>query len=156
MIEIDISGRGKLKLEHLVLDVNGTIAADGRLLEGTADLIAELRRRLEVHLVTADTHGLQAEIDRQLGLTAVRVPVTNQAEAKLDYVRRLGAGGVAAVGNGANDARMLAQAAIGIAVIGREGAASETLQQAMVVVTDIHDALGLLLHPKRLVATLRR
>ena len=156
MIEIDISGRGKLKLEHLVLDVNGTIAADGRLLEGTADLIAELRRRLEVHLVTADTHGLQAEIDRQLGLTAVRVPVTNQAEAKLDYVRRLGAGGVAAVGNGANDARMLAQAAIGIAVIGREGAASETLLQAMVVVTDIHDALGLLLHPKRLVATLRR
>jgi len=156
MIEIDISGRGKLKLEHLVLDVNGTIAADGRLLEGTADLIAELRRRLEVHLVTADTHGLQAEIDRQLGLTAVRVPVTNQAEAKLDYVRRLGAGGVAAVGNGANDARMLAQAAIGIAVIGREGAASEALLQAMVVVTDIHDALGLLLHPKRLVATLRR
>jgi P-type E1-E2 ATPase len=156
MIKIDIPGRGRLELEHLVMDVNGTIASDGSLLEGTAELIAELGKHLEVHLVTADTHGSQSEIDRQLGLTAIRVPAANQAEAKLEYVRRLGVAGVAAVGNGANDARMLAQAALGIAVLGREGAASETLSQAAVVVIDIRDALGLLLHPKRLIATLRR
>jgi P-type E1-E2 ATPase len=156
MIEIDVPGRGKLELDHLVLDVNGTIAADGKLLEGMPDLIAELRERLEVHLVTADTHGFQAEIDRQLGWEATRVPDANQAEAKLEYVRRLGAERVAAVGNGANDARMLAQAALGIAVIGREGAAAEALLRATVVVTDIRDALALLLRPKRLIGTLRR
>jgi P-type E1-E2 ATPase len=156
MIEIDVPGRCKLQLNHLVLDVNGTIAVDGRLIEGTADLIGELRERLEVHLVTADTHGSQEEIDRQLGLTATRVTGANQAEAKLQYVERLGAGGVAAVGNGANDAQMLSQAALGIAVIGREGAAGETLRQATVVVADIRDAFELLLRPKRLIATLRR
>ena len=34
MIEIDIPVRGLLHLEHTVLDVNGTLALDGRLLPG--------------------------------------------------------------------------------------------------------------------------
>ena len=50
---------------------------------------------------------------------------------------------------------MLAAAALGIAVCGAEGAAAETLQVADVVVIRIVDALDLLLHPKRLMATLR-
>jgi P-type E1-E2 ATPase len=139
-----------------VLDVNGTIALDGRLLDGVGDLLAALRDRVEVHLVTADTHGSQAMIDSQLGITATRIPETGQAGAKLEYIRRLGAHSVAAIGNGANDGLMLAQSGLGIAVIGREGAAVETLQGARIAVSDVRDALGLLLHPKRLVATLRR
>jgi P-type E1-E2 ATPase len=156
MIDVDIPGYRKFRFQHLVLDVNGTIAKDGQLIEGTKELLAELRAQLEVHMITADTHGQQEAINQQLNLTAVRIPVQKQAEAKLDYIEKLGTETVVAVGNGANDAAMLEHAALGIAILGPEGAAGMTFQKADVVVSDIRSALELLLYPKRLIATLRR
>lgn len=156
MIEIEIPGFVKFKFEHLVLDVNGTIAKDGKLLEGVAPLLSQLRPSLAIHLVTADTHGLQEVIDVTLALKAVRIPEENQAQAKLNYIETLGLEKVAAIGNGANDADMLKNAGLGIAVIGPEGAAVQSLLSADIAVRDIRDALSLLIHPKRLIATLRR
>ncbi len=57
MIEILIPGYKTFRFQHLVLDVNGTIAKDGQLIEGTEELLTELRSKLEIHLITADTHG---------------------------------------------------------------------------------------------------
>ncbi len=156
MIKIEIPGYAEFQFHHLVLDVNGTIAKDGKLLDGIADLLKELRSRIEVHLITADTHGSQQVIDRLLDLTAIRIPSQNQLKAKLDYIEGLGADSVFAVGNGANDAWMVERAAIGVAIVGPEGAAAETLFKAKVVVPDARAALELLLYPKRLAATLRR
>ena len=156
MIEIEIPGYKTYRLQHIVLDVNGTIAKDGKLLEGVQELFAELRSKLDIHLVTADTHGGQEIIDRTLGLQAVRIQSQNQVQAKLDYIQRLGADKVVAIGNGANDSAMLEGAALGIIVLGPEGAAVESLFEAKVVVSDIRAALELLLYPKRLMATLRR
>ncbi len=156
MIEIEVPGFTRYRLQHIVLDVNGTIAKDGRLLEGVKELFAELSPKLDIHLVTADTHGGQKIIDETLGLAAVRIDSQNQVKAKLDYIRRLGADRVVAVGNGANDSAMLEHAALGIIIIGPEGAAVESLLNARVAVSDIRSALELLLHPKRLMATLRR
>ena len=73
-----------------------------------------------------------------------------------EVVRRLGADHVVAVGNGANDGLMLEAAAIGVAVLGREGLAREAREGAHIVVPHINDALDLLLLPQRLIATLRR
>ena len=53
----NIPGRGTLQLAHVVLDVNGTIAKDGRLLDKVAKPLAGLRDRLTIHLLTADTYG---------------------------------------------------------------------------------------------------
>ena len=61
-----------------------------------------------------------------------------------------------AIGQGANDARMLAAAAIGVCVLSPEGAAVETLMAARLVVHDIHAAFELIEKPLRLVATLRK
>ena len=156
MIEIDIPGRGNYRLAHLVLDVSGTIACDGELIPGVADSIAKLRSSVEVHLLTADTHGKQDAIDAELGLLGVRLKAnSSEAEQKADYVSRLGPAGVVAVGNGANDALMLGTATLGIAVLGKEGLSVAAFKNADLVVADILDALDLLLHPKRLVATLR-
>jgi P-type E1-E2 ATPase len=157
MIELHIPGYGKFQLEYVVFDVNGTLATDGQLIAGIEPLIAQLRDRVEVRLLTADTHGKQIEIDRQLNLTANRLqPGGHEREQKADYVRTLGASNVIAIGNGGNDVDMLKAAVLGIAVIGHEGAAFETLAAADVVTNDIFDAIGLLLNPKRLIATLRR
>jgi P-type E1-E2 ATPase len=156
MIELTIPGRGNIQLKCAVFDVNGTLAVDSVLIDGVAEKIAALRAQLDVHLLTADTHSKQAEIDRGLGLTAARVRPGYEREQKADYARALGADHVVAIGNGANDVEMLKAAAIGIAVIGREGCAGEALAAADVVVTDIETALELLLNPRRLIATLRR
>ena len=157
MIELPIPGRGSVELEYAVFDVNGTLAVDGQLIEGVEPLIAQLRGQLEVRLLTADTHGKQAEIDRQLKFNADRLkPGGHERKQKAGYVRALGAQKVVAIGNGANDADMLKVAALGIAVIGREGAAFEALAAADVVTHNIFDAIDLLLYPKRLIATLRR
>ena len=157
MIELQIPGRGIIQLAYAVFDVNGTLAADGVLIDGLVEKIAVLRGKLEVRLLTADTHGRQIEIDRQLRVSADRVrPGGREREQKADYVRALNAHTVAAIGNGANDVDMLKAAALGIAVIGHEGLAGEALAAADVVVFDIHDAIDLLLKPRRLIATLRR
>ena len=156
MIELTIPGRPRVRLEHLVSDVNGTLALDGRLIEGLAKRIASLQERLTVHLLTADTHGQQAEIDRQLNLSATRLAPGGEQQQKRTYVENLGADGVVAIGQGANDALMLKAAAIGICVLSIEGAAAETLLAADIVVPDIFAALDLLDRPLRLVASLRK
>jgi soluble P-type ATPase len=156
MIEIEIPGRTTLQLQHLVLDVNGTIAKDGQIIEGVAEQLDLLRAKLSLHLVTADTHSMQETIDRILRLTATRIPLHDQVNAKLDYIEKLGRLTVAAIGNGANDSAMLEHSALGILVVGPEGAAVESLLKAKIIVSSIKDALDLLLHPKRLIATLRR
>jgi len=156
MIELNIPGRGNIQLEHLVSDVNGTLAVDGQLLDGLGRILSALRDRLEIHLLTADTHGKQAEIDRLLNLRAVRVKSGSEAAQKGSYVRDLGAKNVVAIGQGANDAEMLKAAAIGICVFSPEGTASGTLQAADLIVPDIFTALTLLEKPLRIVATMRQ
>ncbi len=156
MIQVDIPGRGSLRLNHLVLDVNGTIAKDGRLLDKVAKPLAALRDRVTIHLLTADTYGRQDNIDLMLGLKAVRIPPGDEGRQKAEYVQRLGAETVLAIGQGANDAEMLQAAGVGVAILGDEGLAVSTLHSADLVMGSIYDALNLLEYPTRLIATLRR
>ncbi|WP_322028626.1 hypothetical protein [Paraburkholderia sp. J76] len=155
MIVIDIPGFRTLTLEHLVLDFNGTLAVDGRLLDGVESRLAALANELDLHVVTGNTYGDAREHLRDCPVEVVCLSATGQALAKSDYVQRLGPERVAAIGNGRNDALMLEQAALGIAVLGTEGLAVDALNAADVVVRHAVDGLGLLLRPKRLVATLR-
>ena len=156
MIELTIPGHGKLQIKHLVTDVNGTIATDGQLLEGVLHQISDLRKILEIHMLTADTHGKQESIDRLLNLKAIRIKKGNEAQQKADYVRKLGKESVIAIGQGTNDAAMLKEAAIGIAVISVEGLAIESLYAADLLMPDIHTALDLLTNPVRIIASLRK
>ena len=156
MIELNIPGRGLHKLEHLVMDVNGTLAIDGQLIDGVAKKIASLRDRLTIHLLTADTHGKQSMIDQQIGLTAVRIMPGGESFQKAEYVRALGSEKVIAIGQGANDSQMLETAYLGICVMSVEGVAKETLLAADLIVPDIRSALELLEKPLRIVASLRR
>jgi P-type E1-E2 ATPase len=156
MIDLNIPGRGEVRLKHLVCDVNGTLAIDGQLQEGLSRLLTSMSDRLQLHLLTADTHGRQEIIDQQLNLQAVRVTPGDEGKQKAAYVRQLGAEHVVAIGQGTNDAAMLKAAAIGICVISPEGTAVETLLAADLVVPDVYHALELLNRPLRIVASLRK
>lgn len=155
MIAVTIPGFGALELQHLVLDYNGTLAVDGKLLPGVRDALTRLAQQIEIHVITADTFGLAGTELAGLPVNITIIPQDEQADIKLAHVERLGADGVFAIGNGRNDRKMLAAAAVGVALAQAEGAAGEAIAAADVVATDIVDGLDLLLHPMRLIATLR-
>lgn len=142
-------------MSHLVLDYNGTLALDGRLNPKARGLLTALARSLKIHVVTADTFGLAAEELEGLPASLQVLAPGDQAIAKLKFVEALGPEKCAAIGNGLNDRLMVAKAALGVAVLGPEGAARKTLEAAEIVCPDIEAALGLLLNGKRLIATLR-
>lgn len=156
MIILEIPGRESITLEHIVFDVNGTLAVDGNLLPGVPEAIAELGKLLQIHLLTADTHGKQSLIDQALGLEAVRVQPGGEAEQKAAYVDLLGAEKTAAVGQGANDALMLERASLGLCILSQEGTAQESLLKADLIFPDILAALEALLKPTRIKASLRK
>ena len=159
-IDILIPGRGAYCLAHLVLDVNGTVASGGRLIEGVSERLASISRtEIEIHWITADTRGRQAALDEEMGWPAVRIAADDprgEAEQKAAFVRNLGPEQVVAIGNGSNDAAMLREAVIGLAVLGPEGLALDALLAADAVVPDILAGLDLLADPSRLTATLRK
>ena len=155
MIDMTIPGFGRLQLNHLVLDYNGTLAVDGRMLPGVKMRLSELNRQFKVHVVTADTHGDVRDEMAGLPCLVHVLPSDRQAEAKRTYLETLGASAVAAVGNGRNDRLMLQAAAVGIGLIQGEGGFSAALSAADVVCTSILDALDLFRFPLRLTATLR-
>jgi len=156
MIELNIPGRGRLQLEHLVCDLNGTLATDGVLAEGIVRKLNGLRDRMKLHLVSADTLANLTHLERQLDIVAVRILPQDEAEQKAAYVSDLGAGQVAAIGQGANDAAMLREAALGICILSVEGTAIETLQAADLVLPGILPALELFDKPLRIVSSLRK
>ena len=156
MIELSIPGRGGLKLQHLVTDLNGTLTLDGILIQGVPERIAAIRQKLTVHLLSADTLGRLSEIEKQLDLIGTRLTGGNEVEQKRAFVQKLGSDSVVAVGNGANDLGMLQDATLGICVMSPEGVASETLLASDLVVPDILTAFDLLDKPQRLLASLRK
>jgi soluble P-type ATPase len=156
MVKITIPGRDEtLEIAHLVLDFNGTLATDGRILPGVAALLRELAANLQVHIVSAGTFGgVEAEV-RGIPCRLKILQGADQTGQKARYVDELGAEHTACVGNGRNDRAMLKLAKLGILVIQEEGAATESLLAADVVCRDIVSALQLLQRPLRLTATLR-
>lgn len=155
MITIPIPGEDDLRIEWVVLDVNGTLTLDGNVLHAVPARIAWLREQAGVELLTADTRGRLDEVARALGAPGTRLEGDAVGEQKRAHVERLRAARVAAIGNGMNDTGMLAAAALGIVVLGPEGAAGAALRVADVVAANIIDALDLLLELLRLMATLR-
>lgn len=155
MIDIEIPGFGRLTLTTLLCDYNGTLARDGRLLEDVPPRLARLAQSLRVQVITGDTFGTARAALAGLPCEVVVLASDNQAEAKRELLERTGAQIAVAVGNGRNDRLMLAAAALGIAVMGDEGAAVEALSASDIAVRHIADALDLLLEPRRLIASLR-
>jgi P-type E1-E2 ATPase len=147
-----VPGASGLEIENLVLDLNGTLSDRGILIDGVAERIGSLARAVEVHLVTADTLGTAARLAGEL---PVALTTISHGSDKADYVASLGAKRTVAIGNGRNDEAMIRTAALGICVIGPEGAASSAILAADVVCNSILDALDLLLVEATLPSTLR-
>jgi soluble P-type ATPase len=149
---IEIPGRPTLQIEHLLLDLNGTLTDRGVIIDGVGERLSRLEQQLELHPLSADTFATLDELAGELHLAAHRI---SSGAEKLEFLDALGAQCCAAIGNGTNDVSMLSAAALSIAVIGPEGASMAALAAADVVCRSILDALDLLLDRRVIVATLR-
>jgi soluble P-type ATPase len=151
-VVVPIPGRAELQLEHLLVDVNGTLTNRGALMDGVQERVAALRDDLSIHLVSADTFGTLDQIAQHLRVTGVRAA---SGEAKLRELDQLGREACVVIGNGVNDALVLDAAALGVAVLGPEGASAAALRAADVICNSAAEALDLLREPIALSATLR-
>jgi len=155
MISVDIPGFGLVKIKYLVCDYSGTLSGDGVLIKGVKETLNKLAERVQVHILTADTHGKAKSQLKNVNCALKIIEEENQHIRKENYIRELGADNVFAIGNGNNDTLMLGAARVGVAVCLDEGVCTEAVNLADILVNSIEDALGLLLYPNRLKATLR-
>jgi len=155
MITIKIPHLNILNLNNLVLDYNGTLAVDGKIIESVINILKSLSFNLNIYIITADTYGFVEKQIKDIPCKLIILPPGNQDKAKLRFIEQLNAKETVCIGNGKNDRLMLKESSLGIVVIGREGAALDSLMAADVVCNSITDALDILLQTKRLVATLR-
>ena len=152
MRRINVPASSAFEIDHLVLDLNGTLSGRGVLIAGVRERLTSLALDFELHLVTADTLGTAARLTGELPVTVTTI---TRGSEKADLVRKLGADRTAAIGNGRNDEAMLRTAALGIAVIGPEGAATSAVLAADVICHSILGALDMLFDDSTLGSTPR-
>ena len=155
MISISIPGWGNMEIENIVLDLNGTIATDGKIPSEVKEKINSLSDKAKICILTADTQGTATEEISDMRVELLRVSEEDSTEVKIRVVESLDPTKTVAIGNGNNDRLILKEAALGIAVLGEEGMSVLAMKDADIVVRDISNALDLFLKPKRLIATLR-
>lgn len=156
MLDINIPGCKKLQIEKIVFDLNGTLACDGELIAGVKEGINRLAEEFELYVLTADTLGNAESLLKDLKVEVVIIDGNDGSKFKADFVEKLGRKRVIAVGNGNNDAQMLKNAELGIAVIGPEGTARGALMGAELISREINDVFDLISNPERIRATLRK
>jgi soluble P-type ATPase len=148
----EVPGGATIEIEHVVLDLNGTLSDRGELIDGVGERLMRLAADVDLHLLTADTRGVAERL--VVGLP-VALRTVSEGNEKAEFVRRLGPRHTAAIGNGRNDEAMLRLAALALAVIGSEGAATSTVLAADIVCRSVLEALDLLRDASSLGATLR-
>jgi len=155
MIEIEIPGYGELKIQNLVCDYSGTLSVDGKLIDGVFERLNQLSKHLDIYIITADTHGRVSEEITGLNCNLTKINAGYEHLQKEQFIVELGPDNAVALGNGANDRKMLKVAKVGIAICLDEGVSTRAILGSDIVVNSITDALDLLLKPNRLIATLR-
>ena len=154
MISIDIPGWENITIENIVLDLNGTIATDGKISVDVKEKIKTLSQKAKVYILTADIQGTAGDESKDIGIELVKIPGENSKNKKFEFLKTLNLDKTIVIGNGNNDQLILREAALGIAVLGDEGVSGLALKSAEILVKSISDALDLFLKPKRLMATL--
>jgi len=155
MLKFEIPNSDTIQAEYLVLDYNGTLAIDGELLPGIKEKLNALAKFIQIHVITGDTFGNARESLKDVPCECIIVQEKILQQYKKEYVSKLNADKVIAIGNGLNDALMLKEAVLGIIILQKEGASVKTLVNADMVFLSVIDALDSLDNPLRIAATLR-
>lgn len=148
-----IPGLGKLELDSIILDLNGTLTIDGKLAKGVLSKIEKLKKLgFIIYLFSGDTRGNGTEIAKKLNITFIK---TINKDDKADEIKKLNPDKCVAIGNGFIDIEKIKLAKLSIVTLQKEGAFTKTLLESDIIVPSIIDALDLLIDSNKLIATLR-
>ncbi|EEB73209.1 HAD family hydrolase [Thermococcus sp. AM4] len=150
-MRVEVPGHGRIEFNAVLFDLNGTLGVEGRVPDDVKELLEKLAGRCTVVVLSADTFGT---LEEELKGLPVRIERVSSGAEKAEIAE--GYAPYVAVGNGNNDVAMLEKAELAFCVIGREGATVDALLASDVIVTDVRDAIEMLLNEKKLIATLRR
>lgn len=155
MKEIHIPGFGNIELEHLVLDYNGTLAVDGKVIDGVRDRLKKLSRDLKVHVLTADTFGTVVSEFEGYDIEIKVMDSDDSAIHKRKVVETLGDRNSVCIGNGYNDIEMMKVAGLSLGIMQKEGMSGKLIFYSDIVYNNIIDALDSLSNVNRIRASLR-
>lgn len=155
MIAYKIPGRDDIEIEHIVFDYNGTIAVDGKILEGVKALLSELENHVKTYILTADTYASVEKECKDISSKVLTFPNENTGEFKKSIVKELGGEKTICIGNGFNDILMFKEAIISIAVVEKEGASGKLLLSSDIVTKSIYHAIDIILNKDKMKAVLR-
>jgi soluble P-type ATPase len=153
-LRIDIPRWGSVDIENIVIDLNGTLATDGKISPEVKEKIGALSHLAKIYILTADPQRPADEEILAMKAKLIKVLGEDSKQGKLDFLRTLNPEVTVAIGNGSNDQLILKEAAFGIAVLGDEGLSVSAIKSADIVVKNIQNALDLFLKPRRLTTTL--
>ena len=158
MKEINIPNLGKINIENVIFDINGTLQFEGKISEDLIPKFVKLKEIYNVYLVSSDTRGNLKEIAKKLDVDYVKIDPKGitDAEAKNNELKRLGKDITVAIGNGNNDELMLKNAILGLVIIGSEGASVKSIINSDVAFQDPISAIDFLLDETTMIATLRK
>ncbi|AXX92714.1 ATPase P [Malaciobacter molluscorum LMG 25693] len=154
-MKIDIPNKESFELKNIVFDYNGTIAIDGKIIDGVSKNIDELSNLFDFYVITADTYGSVENELKNTNCKVITISKDKQDEKKLQFIKKLNPKTVLSVGNGRNDKLMLKESIIGISILQDEGLCTQTLLSSDILVNSIFDVFGFLKDKNRLIATLR-
>ncbi len=117
--------------------------------------MAEIKKFSDIYILSSDTYGSVQNECKDIGSRVQVLSSKNGGVEKKKFVQELGPENTLCIGNGMNDIGMFAVCALSIIIIGEEGCSVKTLAEADIAVKNSEDALGLLLNPRRIAATLR-
>ena len=136
MLKLEIPGRGDFEFENIVLDLNGTLSVDGKIHRKVKDKINLLAKKAKIYVLTADTRGQAGQTLDKINTEIVLLSSDNTSREKAEFIHTIGENRTVAIGNGYNDHLMVREAAIGLCIIGKEGASAETVKRSDVILQD--------------------
>ena len=149
MIAIQRPGQAPLEADFLLIGFEGTLATDRRVHPKAKDKINLLSKRLKIYVLTTSERAVVEGALRRVKAELVFMTEGGASEAKLALLRQLGKDRAVALGNGLSDVSILEESALGICVLNREGATTEAIAGADLVMLNVLDALDFLLKPLR-------
>lgn len=153
-MKINVPGSGLYDLRTLVLDLNGTIALNGKLVPGVKQRIQKIKSLgLDVYIFTGDTRGTGLKTAKILGVNLVKA---GTASEKLSALKKIKPINCVTIGNGAIDDKFLKYSRLGIAVLQSEGVHVNALMAADILMPSINDALDILINKTTFISTLRK
>lgn len=155
MLLYEIPGRENIEIENIVFDYNGTIAVNGKLIQGVEEAINTLSKSLNVFILTADTYGTVEDQCKGIKAKILTFPRENAGESKRDIVKKLGSSKTVTIGNGFNDVPMFKEAILSIGIIEGEGMSGSLIMESDIVVGNIIDGINIVGNKNMVKATLR-